>query len=458
MSADSSLGRRTIRHYFWLIRDFTLKHSKLILISSFISFLIIVSIISLTPYLTGLFFTQKKIIGMVGNYDYNNLPEEVSAKISNGLIFINEKGRYIPALASSWEILDSGSQFRFHLRDGLIWSNGEKFSAVQLKYNFKDVDVKIIDAKTLVFSLKKPLPIFPLYLKEPVIKYPLVGLAGLYKVDKIRTKYGLIREMYLSPNKKNLPTLIYKFFNDETSLIKAYKLGEINQFTTSKKSLADFFRNWKNSVTNLSVDYNHLMTLFYNFKSEFLRSKENREALSQAIDFTQFAALGDIALGPLPPNSWAFNSDLKKTVYNPAVANKILSRDISATSSGKLTIATYYDYLDVADSMNDFLSKAGLSTSLVVTSSDKLENFDFFLALWKVPQDPDQYYFWHSTQIAGNIGGYKNVRVDKLLEEGRNKFTADERIAIYREYQKIIVDDPPALFLYFPYAYTISRR
>ena len=29
---------------------------------------------------------------------------------------------------------------------------------------------------------------------------------------------------------------------------------------------------------------------------------------------------------------------------------------------------------------------------------DRPDNFDLLLVFWKMPQDPDQYYFWHSTQ------------------------------------------------------------
>ena len=54
-----------------------------------------------------------------------------------------------------------------------------------------------------------------------------------------------------------------------------------------------------------------------------------------------------------------------------------------------------------------------------------------FLAYLKVPIDPDQYYFWHSTQTQSNIGNYNNVKVDKLLEDGRSTVDIEEREKIY---------------------------
>ena len=103
---------------------------------------------------------------MIGEYDYNNLPEEIINKISNGLLFINEKGEYISAIASSWEVTNEGKEYRFHIRDGLIWSNGKKFTAEDINYNFMDIKTKVIDEKTIYFILKSPLPIFPTFLKR----------------------------------------------------------------------------------------------------------------------------------------------------------------------------------------------------------------------------------------------------------------------------------------------------
>ncbi len=82
----------------------------------------------------------------------------------------------------------------------------------------------------------------------------------------------------------------------------------------------------------------------------------------------------------------------------------------------------------------------------------------FLIAYWKVPSDPDQYYFWHSTQKQGNIGNYQNMKIDKILEDGRDTISIEMRKKIYDNYQKIIMDDPPGIFLYYPYIYIITRK
>jgi ABC-type transport system substrate-binding protein len=61
--------------------------------------------------------------------------------------------------------------------------------------------------------------------------------------------------------------------------------------------------------------------------------------------------------------------------------------------------------------------------------------------------DPDQYLFWHSTQTKTNLTQTNNPKIDKLLEEGRQTFDQQERKKIYQEFQKILLEECPAIFL-----------
>ncbi len=458
------LNKKIIRYYYWLVKEFFSKHVKLIVGSFFISFIFIIGIISLSPYLASFLSSQKRIVGLIGTYDFNSIPEEITNQVSNGLIYINEHGEIIPALATSWEVRNNGREYRFHLKNNLVWDNGKKFIASDINYRFADIQSKAIDDKTIDFFLTKSLPIFPTYLRQPIIQYPLVGIAGLHHVNRIKTKFGNITEISLEPNKKELPSLTYKMYGNETQLLAAYKKGEINEFSVTKKTLADNFATWKNTKIDRTIDYSQLMTLFFNHSSELLKQKDPAEqkeikgAIISAIDQTKFKKLGEVATGPIQPVSWAYNPDLKKNVYEPEVSEKMLKKAIESSQSAQLNFVTYYDYYEVADEIVTELKRDKLSVNLVIASPDKQNNFDFLLALWKVPLNPDQYYFWHSTQTQGNIGNYKNVKIDKLLEDGRNSISLDDRKRIYFDYQRIMQDDPPAVFLYYPYVYTIKRK
>ena len=445
------------RYYYWLFLEFIKKYSRLILMSFFIGFISLIGFLSVSPYLK-LIFNKQEVIGLVGNYDFTNLPDEIMTKVSNGLMTINEKGEIIPVLANSWEIKDQGKRYRFYLKNNLLWNDDKKFSASDINYEFDDVKIKIVDKNVIDFYLSKPLAIFPTYLSKSLIRPPLIGIAGFYKLGGFKILNGSLKELTLAPNTKNLQTIKYKFYNNESNLVTAYKRGEINKMTLTKKSVVDTFANWKNSQIVKSVDYSRLLTLFFNNQGKTFANKDIKDAFSMTIDYQKLADLGEIARGPIPPISWAYNPNLKTSAYDIETATKIIKKEIEASESAQLNLLTSFDYYDAADSIAEEIKKTGLKIDINMISYDHPDNFDLLLVFWKVPQDPDQYYFWHSTQKEGNIGNYKNVKIDKLLEDGRSTINIEEREKIYLEFQKIIQDDPPALFLYYPYVYTIKRK
>ncbi|MEK7096932.1 MAG: ABC transporter substrate-binding protein [Patescibacteria group bacterium] len=453
------MNRKAFRYYYWLFLEFVKKYSRLILMSFFIGFISLIGFLSVSPYLKSI-FNKQEIIGLVGNYNFTNLPDEIMIKVSNGLVTINEKGEIIPVLANSWEVKDEGKRYRFYLKNNLLWNDDKKFTASDINYEFSDVTIKVVDKNVLDFYLNKPLAIFPTYLSKPLIRPPLVGIAGFYKLGKYKILNGFLVDLTLIPNTKDLTTVKYKFYSNESNLVTAYKKGEINKMTLTKKSVADTFINWKNSQIVKSIDHTRLLTLFFNSKSQSLTNKDIKSAFGMMIDYQRMADFGEIARGPIPPISWAYNPNLKTNSYDIETATKIVKNEITATESAQLNLLTSYDYYDVADSIAGEIKKTGLKIDINMVTYDRPKNFDLLLVFWKVPQDPDQYYFWHSTQtqVGGNIGNYQNVKLDKLLEDGRSTINIEERGRFYQEFQKVIQDDPPALFLYYPYVYTIERK
>ncbi len=451
------MNKKTFRYYYWLFLEFAKKYSRLIMMSFFIGFISLIGFLSVSPYLK-LIFNKQEVIGLTGKYDFTNLPDEIMVKVSNGLVTINEKGEIIPVLANSWEIKDQGKRYRFYLKNNLLWNDDKKFTASDIDYKFSDVKIKVIDKNVIDFSLSKSFGIFPTYLNKPLIRPPLIGIAGFYKLGKYKITNGSLLELTLIPNTKDLMTIKYKFYNNESDLVVAYKKGEINKMTLTKKSVADTFINWKNTRITKSVDYSRLLTLFFNSKDKTFANKDIKDAFAMMINYEKLSESGEIARGPISPMSWAYNSNLKTNSYDIDTATKIVKKEIEATESARLNLLTSYNYYDSADSIASEIEKTGLKVDINMITYDKPDNFDLLLVYWKVPQDPDQYYFWHSTQKEGNIGNYSNVKIDKLLEDGRSTINIEDRIKFYLEFQKAIQDDPPALFLYYPYVYTIERK
>jgi len=453
------MNKKAFRYYYWLFLEFIKKYSRLILMSFFIGFISLIGFLSVSPYLK-LILNKQEVIGLVGNFNFTNLPDEIMTRVSNGLVTISEKGEIVPVLANSWEVKNEGRQYRFYLKNNLLWNDDKKFMAEDINYQFSDVKIKVVDKNVVDFFLNKPLGIFPTYLNRPLIRPPLIGIAGFYKLGKYKLVSGSLTELTLLPNTKDLLTVKYKFYENESDLVTAYKKGEINKMTLTKKSVADTFLNWKNSRITKSVDYSRLLTLFFNNPEKLFANKDIKDAFSMMIDYQKLADFGELARGPIPPISWAYNSSLKTNIYDIDTATKIIKKDVEATESAQLNLLTSYDYYDAADNIAGEIKKTGLKVDINMISYDRPDKFDLLLVFWNVPKDPDQYYFWHSTQIGpnkSNISNFNNVKIDKLLEDGRSTINIEERYNFYQEFQKIIQDDPPALFLYYPYVYTIQR-
>ncbi|MBI3396972.1 hypothetical protein HY045_00690 [Candidatus Woesebacteria bacterium] len=86
------------------------------------------------------------------------------------------------------------------------------------------------------------------------------------------------------------------------------------------------------------------------------------------------------------------------------------------------------------------------------------DDYDAFLAIFDSPIDPDQYSVWHSTQTDTNISKYKSPKVDKLLEDGRIELNQENRKKIYLDFQRFLLEDSPAIFLYNPVFYDVLRK
>lgn len=454
-----SFDTKRIRYAYWVTMAFVKKNMQSLLLSFLLSLLGVITVVSFAPYVIDMMTTDKQVIGISGMYTIDTLPDEIVANFSNGLLHVNDKGELIPLLADSWEPVDGGREYRFHIKKDLTWNDGSSFTANDIQYKFKDVETIAESDYMLRFKLKKPLAIFPNFLTKPIMKYPVVGVAGVYKVGRIRLEAGNVKMLQLTPNQEGLPILIYKFYDTDSKLVQAYKLGEITQMTTTKASVAEVFKDWKNTKIEQSVDYSKVMTLFFNFNDPLLKEeKDLRHAVAEAIDKSAFGSYGEPAFSPLPPTSWAYENNVKQYPYNPNVASKIIKKYTEASGAAELKISTYYDHLAVADDIKENLRDMGFEPKIEVLSGSLPRDYQIFVAQLTLGKDPDQYFFWHSTQTSGNITAYKNVRIDKLLEDGRNTYAIAKRKEFYSDFQRILVEDMPAHFLYYPYSYTIKRK
>lgn len=84
----------------------------------------------------------------------------------------------------------------------------------------------------------------------------------------------------------------------------------------------------------------------------------------------------------------------------------------------------------------------------------------FFHATWAPEMlDPSEIFYrpFHSSQTYTNLAHYDNPRVDELLAHAEDLTYEPRRYDLYRDAERLIVDDAPWLFLYHPVSYQMVQ-
>lgn len=436
---------QNFRYYLRLVSAFLVKFRLFIILSIILG----ISTFFVFNYMAKFIAPQNEIIGLVGRYHSDTLPQEVLQEISLGLTKIGENKQPLPAIAREWYSDNQGKTWTFKINKDLKWQDGTAVTSQNIVYEFSDVKTTTPDDETIIFNIENSFSPFPSIVSKPVYKKGLIGV-GDYKVEKITFSSQYVKEIVLK--NKNGKKKTYRFFPTTESLKTAFKLGKIDIIDDLLDP--EPFDDWSTASVKKRVEKNQVVTLFFNTKSQFLSEKEVRQALFYAIDKN---SLGERAYSPIQPNSWAYNPQVKSYEYDIEKAKKMLSDILKDDKSVKINLVSSPSLISIAQKIVDDWKKIGIETTLLISSIIPTE-YDAFLTIYDIPPDPDQYSLWHTTQISTNISKYSNPRIDKLLEDGRSVIDMEERKKIYIDFQRFLLEDLPAGFIVHPVYYTVTRK
>lgn len=398
-------------------------------------------------------FRDTYVIAQVGRYSLTELPLSIQNNISLGLTTLTPDGMPAAGLAKSWSVDESGKVYTFELNSAIKWQDGTQIKSKDITYRFKDLEVTYPDSSHLVMKLKEPFSPLPSVLSRPVFKSGLLG-AGSYKVGSVKKTGQIIESILLTPidRSSHLSKIKYNFYPSEQQARLAFKLGAANAVDDIQE-LSDL-EDWPSTQVSSLVQKDRYIGVFFNTQSPDFSGqsgKSLRQALAYAIDKNRWT---NRALGPISPNSWAYNADVKKYDFDLTRAKQLLEKVEKAPT--KLTISVLPVYLPTAESVKSDWDLLGVSSQIQVVPEIPTD-FSILIIAQAIPLDPDQYNLWHSTQST-NITHFNRPRADKLLEDGRKTIDINTRKNIYAELQKFITEEVPVIFLYHPTTYTITRN
>ena len=442
---------KKLRFFFRFITSFFKKHYKTIFIG-----LILGSIFYFLIPNIMLLFSQRKHtlkIGIIGQYSVDEIPQKIIDDISYGLTGVNEKGEPVGKIASSWIVSDDGKTYTFYISvKELFWHNGQKFVPSDVNYNFKDVSVSVENNK-IIFLLKEPFAPFTSVVSKPLFKKGLIGL-GDYKISKI-IKSGKYIKSILLVSANNGVSLnsqkLYRFYQNEKDLKTAFILGEID--ILGEITNLDGLYLSKNITVEENISKDISVGLFFNTNKQEFSEKSFRQALAYSI----LKQTGEKrSLGPLNPLSWSYNPDIKPYKQDFERSKLLLGPEKSVYENININISTLPQYVKIAEEIKNSWKTIGINSTVHVYPVVP-DDYDTLLVARKLPSDPDQYYFWHSTQ-EGNLSKFKNPRIDKLLEDGRKTLDKEERKNIYFDFQRFLIEESPAVFIIHPSFYSVKRN
>jgi len=442
-------GKRLI----WWLSAFWQRYSQIIIITS-----VLVVLVTYASNRLGFFSRQGQKIALAGRYTPNRLPLEVSGKISFGLTReIN--GKIASGIAKKWVIKEGGRVYVFQLAD-LYWHDGTKVKAADIKLKIKNSQIRALDDSTLEIRLKEPLASLPALLTRPLFKKGFIGV-GDYRVVNFKSNSdGSLKYIVLERRQGLLELgnryVTYVFYPNYEQAKTAFLLGEVDVLPNLLS--AQEFVNFPNVRIEPTVSYDKLVMIYFNLNNPYLANKKLRQAL--AYGSYKFDAQYQRAISPIRPDSEFYNDRVNRYDFDLAKAKELFAKTGLATQSAKikLSLMTPPDLLSVADKIKE--SWQAIDDRLVIRTQvvyDQRVDFDALLQVVKIPLDPDQYHLWHSTQ-GGNLTGLNSPKIDQFLEDGRRQVDPQTRKEIYLNFQKHLVDEVPAVMLFYPTTYTVKRK
>lgn len=434
--------------------------------------------------------------------------------IYGSLLYIGSTGEISPGVAKSWHVEDDGVTWIFSLRRGAKFHNGREITAADVKYSYEMMmspklsspntwflehiqgaedyingrameitGIKVLDNHRVAIKLISPYSGFLLNLgqfsasilaKEDVEKGKLTG-CGPYILDEVTNEYCVLKsfkDYYGGAAYQD--KIIVNYRNDDIAqgLIDGnYDFANIN----NKESLEKIKR-----TSDINIELKDLMGTYYvGFNLEgnsiFAKSKEARRALNMAINKNKIiedilGGLGEEAKGPIPP-SIVDNAYLPSISYNTSAAKDILGKECisKANSTIKVVIRDEPDsalFYRISEYVIRDLESLGLKLEVKKISPrdylrpETIAKCDLFIGRWIADTgDPDNYLqplFNYNNQT--NFTRYNNPKVIELMDKAKEIINPNKKMEIYKEIQKILVDDYPWVFIYHPKIAFASKK
>jgi peptide/nickel transport system substrate-binding protein len=422
--------------------------------------------------------------------------------------FPEESTQIVPGLAESWTVSKDGLRYTFKLRKGVSFHDGTPLDAEAVKFSidrqinpehpfnklgkypfanffFGNIKaVEVVDPLTVEFVLKEPRASFLAVLTAGAASIVSPTAVRKYGQDYALTPVGTGPFKYVSWERgqrvvleKNasywrfsvkLDRVIYRPIVEDQARLTELLTGALDLIVgTPPDYVGQLEANPK--VTLLKQVGAHVWYLGINNQKKPFDDKRVRQALNYAVNKDAIVrdvlkGTGSLSVGPVLPKTWGADGGLKPYPYDPERAKKLLA-DAGHPAGFTTTLwvpesgSGMQSPVAMSTVIQSNLKAVGVNVSLqtmewgAYLAKLRSKEQELFALSWMAGnEDPDMvmYPLLHSSQWTPNGPNralYKNERFDEMLHQARLTTDEKKRADLYRQAQRILVDDAPWIFV-----------
>jgi len=432
------------------------------------------------------------------------------------LVKADENYSPLPYLARSWTFNDDGSSVTFLLRDDLTWHDGEPVTARDVAFTFQRVRdpeteypnptyfdaweaVDVVDEYTVRFAVRPTA--YPLYGWTRLAIMPEHILGDVAPADLATHPFGTTEPVGSGPfrfveripgdrwvfeanpdfpeelgGRPYVDRYVYQAISEDVALTAALRNGDVDMVL--QPAPAELPRLAQDTMLTL-IEYGapEYDFIAWNSRRPMFAEPEVRRALTMAIDRQALVSAlleghGEVAVGPVGPWHWAYDTVDAPIPFLPDSARTILSDAGWSDSDADGVIerggqpfefelfATPRDkWRDIATAVQANLRDVGINVTIeirepasiipMVFSPDR--RYDALLLGWSrdVPLDDRELWACDRIEQPFQFTSYCNPALDAVLDSMQIAGDRELLDALVDRYNEIMDRDQPYTFLYY---------
>ncbi len=424
------------------------------------------------------------------------------------LTCLDASKQVIPDAAESWDVSDDALTITFHLKDGIKWWDGEALDAEDVKYTFDYVkehpetyfsssmdivdSIEIVDPLTVVFHMNTadvsfvarlgwygtfilPEHVFnngQSWADNPASTTPMGS--GPYKFESYTQGSNITlvaNEDYVDGAPK-IKKLIFSIIPDDATAMQALLNGEVDWIETVPTAYVDQLLNDDNFRMVLD-EYPSPYRIIFNVNADIVSDPAVRQAIALCINREEISE--KVYGGIMPPEysaypsvvSWCANTTDTYPKQDIEAAKQVLedagyTQDENGYYVTGITWDVFEGMQDMANLIIASCKEAGIGIEMILSEynawSDKVgqqRNFMMESQGGFMGPDPAALATRFGSGSNSNYAGWSNEEFDRLCAEAAATGDTEKRAELYREAQKLIVEELPGINVVGYASYTV---